>query len=157
MPLPPPPATLPHPITHPTRITPRTAALPLHRQVHIADWERPLETCSVLHANKAVIDLCGAPDAGTAFIDPGAWPRLCLDRERLAGVLVKLSRWVLAMSAGTTLLNILLNLWLIPWWGAIGAAWASVGAWACSVLVLPWLAAGPRDFQRTWCGLAKPR
>ncbi len=67
------------------------------------------------------------------------------------------SRWVLAMSAGTTLLNILLNLWLIPWWGAIGAAWASVGAWACSVLVLPWLAAGPRDFQRTWCGLAKPR
>lgn len=67
------------------------------------------------------------------------------------------SRWVLAMSAGTTLVNVLGNLWLIPLWGAVGAAWASVGAWACSVLVLPWLGAGPRTFLQTWCGLAKPR
>lgn len=67
------------------------------------------------------------------------------------------SRWVMAMSAGTTALNVLGNLWLIPRWGAVGAAWASNGAWACSVLVLPWLAAGPRAFLRTWCGLAKPR
>ena len=58
--------------------------------MHIADWERPLESCSVLHANHAFIDLFGAPDA--AFIYPGVWPRLCLDRERLAAVLVKSKR-----------------------------------------------------------------
>jgi O-antigen/teichoic acid export membrane protein len=67
------------------------------------------------------------------------------------------SRWVMAMSAGTTLLNVLGNLWLIPVWGPVGAAWASTGAWACSVLVLPWLGRTPRAFVRTWCGLAKPR
>lgn len=66
------------------------------------------------------------------------------------------SRGVLAMSLGTTLLNVVANLWLIPRWGALGAAAASVGAWACSALVLPWLLPSLRPFMRRWCGLAKP-
>jgi PST family polysaccharide transporter len=64
------------------------------------------------------------------------------------------SRWVLAMAAATTVLNLLVSLWLIPRWGAAGAAWANVGAWACSALLMPWLWPGPRSFMRAWCGLA---
>lgn len=66
------------------------------------------------------------------------------------------SRWVLVMSVGTALLNLGGNLWLIPRWGAVGAAWAAVGAWGGSALVLPWLLPDLHPFMRRWCGLAKP-
>lgn len=65
------------------------------------------------------------------------------------------SRWVLVMALGTAVLNVLGNLWLIPSWGALGAAWSAVGAWGISALALPWFWPGSRAFMRQWCGLAK--
>ncbi len=64
--------------------------------------------------------------------------------------------WVLTISAVTVIANVAGNLWLIPLWGAAGAAWSGVLAWGASALVLPWLLPGPRAFMRQWCGLAKP-
>ncbi|MBI2516126.1 MAG: flippase [Opitutae bacterium] len=62
--------------------------------------------------------------------------------------------WILAISAVTAVANVLGNWWLIPVYGAVGAAWSGVLAWGASALVLPWLAAGPARFMRRWCGLA---
>lgn len=63
--------------------------------------------------------------------------------------------WIMAISAVTAVMNVAGNWWLIPVWGAAGAAWSGVLAWGASALVLPWLAAGPARFMREWCGLAK--
>jgi len=49
------------------------------------------------------------------------------------------TRWIFFMSLPTALLNILANLVLIPRYGGLGAAWAAVGAWGFSALVIPWL------------------
>lgn len=48
------------------------------------------------------------------------------------------TRWIFFMSFPTALLNVLANLVLIPRYGGIGAAWAAVGAWGFSALVVPW-------------------
>jgi O-antigen/teichoic acid export membrane protein len=65
------------------------------------------------------------------------------------------TRWILAISAVTAVANVAGNLWLIPIWGALGAAWSGLIAWAASALVWPWLAPGSAAFMRRWCGLAK--
>lgn len=62
--------------------------------------------------------------------------------------------WILVISTVTAALNIAGNCWLVPRFGAIGAAWAAVLAWGASALLLPWLAPGPARFMRRWCGLA---
>lgn len=62
--------------------------------------------------------------------------------------------WILAISGATAALNLAGNWWLIPRFGATGAAWAGVGAWGFSALVWPWCAEGPARSMRRWCGLA---
>jgi O-antigen/teichoic acid export membrane protein len=65
--------------------------------------------------------------------------------------------WILAISGVTAVLNLIGNCWLIPRFGAVGAAWSGVLAWACSALVWPWCASGPARSMRRWCGLANAR
>jgi len=63
--------------------------------------------------------------------------------------------WILALSAGTVVVNVSANFWLIPRFGPMGAAWAGVVAWGASALVFPWCAPGPAKSMLVWCGLAK--
>jgi Na+-driven multidrug efflux pump len=63
--------------------------------------------------------------------------------------------WILVLAAITAALNLAGDWWLIPKMGAMGAAWSAVVAWGISALILPWMAAGPSQSMRRWCGLAK--
>lgn len=63
--------------------------------------------------------------------------------------------WILTISAATAVINIAANCWLIPRWGAVGAAWAGIIAWGASALVFPWCARGSARSMLVWCGLAK--
>jgi PST family polysaccharide transporter len=63
--------------------------------------------------------------------------------------------WILAFSAAAAVLNVAGNWWLIPRYGAVGAAWSGVLAWCASAVVLPWFWPGPARFMGRWCGLAK--
>ena len=71
-----------------------------------------------------------------------AWIALCyflrtgLDRYL---VTERLTRFNLMLHLGTALLNVALNLVLIPRMGGLGAAWASLAAMAAGVWLMPWL------------------
>lgn len=56
------------------------------------------------------------------------------------------TRWVLAMSLLTALLNVTGNLFLIPRFGGVGAAWAAVLAWSFAALGAPWFFAASRGW-----------
>jgi polysaccharide transporter, PST family len=62
--------------------------------------------------------------------------------------------WILMISGATAVMNLAGNWWLIPRFGALGAAWSGVFAWGFSALVWPWCAEGPARSMRRWCGLA---
>lgn len=63
------------------------------------------------------------------------------------------THWILAISAATAVANVFGNFWLIPIWGAVGAAWSGLLAWTASAVLLPWLSPESARFMRRWCGL----
>lgn len=62
------------------------------------------------------------------------------------------NQWVLLISLFTTSISLLGNTWMIPRYGATGAAWTSVIAWCTSALILPWFFPVPRKFMISWLG-----
>lgn len=77
-------------------------------------------------------------------------------RSRLL-VVSDTTRWILVMSLLTTLMSLIGNAWMIPRYGALGAAWTSTLAWGFSALVLPWLFAVPRKLTCRWIGLVSEK
>jgi len=58
-------------------------------------------------------------------------------------------QWVsTGIMLGALLLNVAGNLFLIPIYGAVGAAWSSVIAWGASVMLLPIMFSASRQFVK---------
>lgn len=64
--------------------------------------------------------------------------------------------WILAISAGTAIVDVAANCWLIPRMGPAGSAWAGVIAWSASAFVFPWCSRNSARSMKVWWGLAKP-
>lgn len=73
-------------------------------------------------------------------------------RSRLL-IITGASRSVLLMSVATVALNSAGNVFFVPRFGPVGAAYSALLAWGASAGVLPWIFPSIRPTLRAWCGL----